>query len=52
MNLQTKASLMVARGEARNYYHACSLLGRRSHSNRRPKAKDLPVRVRLPYRDD
>ena len=52
MPFTARAALMVARGEARDYSQACSLLARRRRRPAiRPSVERVPP-VRLPYADN
>jgi hypothetical protein len=55
MNYQVKADLMVRRGEARDFRHACSIMA--SRRKRKPTVtKELSTQstqaMRLPYKDE
>lgn len=50
MPFRAKAELMVKRGEARDFRHACSLLGGRKKPAAQPKPE--PQARRLPYKDE
>lgn len=50
MPFRAKADLMVKRGEARDYGHACSLMGQR---RKRVAPQPQPMQARrLPYKDE
>jgi len=52
MPFRAKAELMVKRGEARDFGHACSLMGQRR--KRPPVQQQQPMMkaMRLPYKDE
>jgi len=50
MPFRAKAELMVKRGEARDFGHACSLMGQR---RKRSAPVQQPMQaMRLPYKDE
>ena len=54
MNWQAKADLMVRRGEARDFRHACSLLAKRRRKpvTSRQGTQQSTQAMRLPYKDE
>ncbi len=50
MPFRAKAELMVRRGEARDFGHACSIMSSRRKREAQPKPE--PQARRLPYKDE
>ena len=49
MSFRARADLMVRRGEARDFYEACSMLAKR---RRKPEKRTATTQSWSPYRDD
>lgn len=52
MPFRAKADLMVKRGEARDFGHACSILRSRRKPAAQPNDGFKQVQARLPYKDE
>lgn len=52
MPFRARANLMVQRGEARDFYEACSLMAKRRSRPLKPKPMAQVSTYRLPYKED